>query len=421
MRLLILGHYSHTGFGTVTVNLGERFLAQGVDVRIIAVNHRGDPVRGPLAGRVWPAGMFGNDFGGNLTAPAIDGTLWPKLDPSDRWQPDALLVIADMTGLMEHMGQVDDKTIATWQSIPVYHYCPIEGDNLKPAWRAVWELVRPVAMSDYGQRVISAHIGRPVPRIYHGVDTEAYRPVTINDPAIVDGKRFGTKEACKAWFGLAGRKVIVRADRNVTRKFYGKLFEAFVPIAEADPDVSMLLHCSPQDVAGEDLIAESGRLPEWLVDAKRIWFTGAHDTFVGLTTDGMRALYSAADLYVSTTGGEGFGLTLAESLACETPVVVTDWAAEREVVGPGGIMVPPLHDSYGEPVRYRSTYGMDWATPDPRAFVEPVLSLLAKPSRRRALGAEGRRHVMRSFSWDTAAAEFLALFEEANAPAAVAV
>jgi glycosyltransferase involved in cell wall biosynthesis len=141
-------------------------------------------------------------------------------------------------------------------------------------------------------------------------------------------------------------------------------------------------------------------------------FTGAHDTFRGLSTDGLVALYNAADVYVSTTGGEGFGLTLAESLACETPVVVTDWAAEREVVGPGGVMVPPLRDSYGEVVRFHSSYGMDWALPDPKGFVKPVLDLLSRPSRRRAMGAEGRRHVMRSFSWDTAAAEFLTLFEE---------
>ena len=52
MKLLIVGHISATGFGTVTRRLGEEFLERGVDVRIIAVNHRGDPVQGTLAGRV---------------------------------------------------------------------------------------------------------------------------------------------------------------------------------------------------------------------------------------------------------------------------------------------------------------------------------------------------------------------------------
>lgn len=326
-----------------------------------------------------------------------------------------MLVVSDVSGLLEHMGQVTPEIVNLWKSIPVFHYCPIEGDNLPPLWRQLWDVVSPVAMSDYGQRTIAAHIGRSVPRIYHGVDTTAFRPVSISDPVIVDGKRLGTKEACKAHFKMdPNRKLLFRADRNAVRKFYPQLIEAFLPIARADPEVDLLLHCAPIEPSGCDIIAEIQRLPEDIREGRRVWFTGRHDTWVGLDTPELVALYNAADIYVSTTGGEGFGLTLAESLACEVPVVTSDWAAEREVVGPGGVMVPPLHDSYGEPVRYHSTYGMDWALPDPKAFGEPVLNLLRKPSRRRAMGAEGRRHIEQSFSWDAAAAAFLHLFEEAD-------
>jgi glycosyltransferase involved in cell wall biosynthesis len=417
MRLLIWGHYSATGFGTVTVELANRFLAAGLDVRVLAVNHRGEPVKGPLAGRVWPAGIFGDDYGGNVSAEVIGGGFWRRLDPLDDWKPDAGLVISDMTGLLSHIGQATPDKLTAWRSIPILHYCPIEGDNLTPAWRDVWGLIQPVAMSDYGQRVISAHIGRYVPRIYHGVDTQVFRPVSLRDPVIVDGRRLGTKDACKDYFGLAGRKVILRADRNAVRKFYPALIEAFVPIALADPEVDLILHCAANDPLGSDLIGELMRMPPEIRDNKRVQFTGMTDTFVGLSTDKLVALYNAADLYMTTTGGEGFGLTLAESLACEVPVVSSDWAAEAEVIGPGGVMIPPLHDSYGEPVRYHSTYGMDWAVPDPKGFVEPVLGLLAKPARRREMGAAGRRHVERSFNWDLATAEFLALLEEPHARA----
>src|SRR5206468_3134089 len=55
------------------------------------------------------------------------------------------------------------------------------------------------------------------------------------------------------------------------------------------------------------------------------------------------AYYSLADVYVSPSLMEGFGLTLAEALACETPVVAADAGSVAEVVGPGGILVPP-HD-----------------------------------------------------------------------------
>jgi glycosyltransferase involved in cell wall biosynthesis len=297
--------------------------------------------------------------------------------------------------------------------VPVYHYCPIEGDNLMPDWKVWWNVFHPVAMSTYGADQIEAFMGSRPPLIFHGVDSDVFRPASFGKPIL--GKLV-SKEACKRHFGLdPKRTLILRSDALVARKFYDRFLAAMVPVLARSPETDVLLHTTAER-DGLSLIQELKRLPGWTEG--RIRLTGLHDSFQGLPTEGVVALMNAADLYVSTTGGEGFGLNLAESLACEVPVVVTDWAAEAEVVGPGGITVPPLRDSYGEPVRFHSQYGMDWAVPDPRGFVEPVLSLLAKPSRRRALGAEGRRHVVRSFSWDRAAAQFMALFEEPHALAA---
>ena len=416
----MFSHWSHTGFGTVTAELGPRLVNLGVDLRVIAVNHRGAPIRGPLAGRVWPAAVRGDEFAGNISAEAIDGTLWPALEADDEWKPDAVLVVSDVTGLLNHMGRLTTTRHAIWADASVYHYVPIEGDNLPPLWRDLWNLVEPVAMSNYGQRVISEHIGRSVPRIYHGVDTDSFYPASPGNPIRYMGNRLHSQDECKLLFQRdPARKIILRADRNAIRKFYPKLFEAFVHIARADPDVDMILHCLPQDpgVDGPDLIQEQMRLPEDV--RERIVWTGAHDTYTGLSTAGLNALYNAADVYVSTTGGEGFGLTLAESLAAGTPVVVTDWAADAEVVGDGGILIPPLHDTYGEPVRFHhQTYGMDFGVPDAKAFVQPTLDLLANRKYRRQLGEAGRAHVTRSFSWDATARQFVDLFVTAKEQAA---
>jgi glycosyltransferase involved in cell wall biosynthesis len=414
----MLSHWSHTGFGTVTLELGARLVNLGIDLRVLAVNHRGEPIRGPLAGRVWPATIGGDPFGGGISAEAIDGSFWPTLEPSDKWQPDMVLVVSDVSGLLSHMGRLTATRHAVWKDATVYHYCPIEGDNLPPLWREVWDLVQPVTMSDYGARVVSEHIGRAVPRIYHGVDTEVFYPVSPGRPIRARGNSLRSKEECKIAMGTdPSRKLLVRADRNAQRKFYPKLFEAFTQIARADPAVDLLLHCQPLDPEGSDLYQELMRMPE---DVRpRVLWTNAHDTFVGLTRDELNALYNAADVYISTTGGEGFGLTLAEALACETPVVVTDWAADRETVGDGGILIPPLHDTYGQPVRHHhTTYGMDFGVPDAMAFVQPTLDLLANRKRRRDLGAAGRLHVKRSFSWDVCAAQFVDLFSQAAEAAA---
>jgi len=424
MRLLIFGHWSHTGFGRVTQELAARILARGVDVRVLAVNHRGEPIKGPLAGRVWPANMFGDGFGGNISAMAIDGRLWQKLDRDDKWQADQVLVISDMSGFQGHIGTA---MTPAWLSVPVWHYCPIEGDNLPVSWRDIWNNPGnsedhetpffPVAMSEYGRRVIAGHLGRDVPMIYHGVDSDTFHPVSISAPVYHEGKALRTKEQCKAAFGFRpDERIILRYDRHVPRKFYHLFLQAMVPVLTADPLAKVVIHCRPTDEGG-NLLEEMVRMPRELWG--RVVLTNSHDTWTGLPTESLVALINAADVYVSTTSGEGFGLTLAESLACGVPVVVTDWAAEREVVGPGGVLVPPLHDAYGEPVRYHSTYGMDWAVPDARAFSEPVAKLLAKPHARKAMGDAGRAHVRRSFRWEDATDAFMALFES-TVPAEVA-
>lgn len=423
MRLLIFGHTSHTGFGIVTEAIGSRLIKAGIDVRIIAVNHRGEPVKGPLEGRVWPAGFYGDPFGGSFSGAAIDGSFWQQLDSDDQWRPDAVLVVADMTGFANHMGQKNLNLLiaggeSPWTQVPVFHYCPIEGDNLDPSWKRVWDRMNPVAMSRFGAGEISGLIGRPVPMVYHGVDTDVFRPVSMSDPVHFDGKTIRTREDAKRALGLdPNRLLVLRSDRLVTRKFYDRMLTAMGLVFDQVPDVDLLIHCRAID-EGLSIHDEVARMrPE---HAQRILLTNAHDTWRGLPTEGMVTLMNAADLYVSTTGGEGFGLNLAESLACGVPVVVTDWAADREVVGDGGVLIPPLHDSYGETVRFHSQYGMDWAVPDPRAFTAPIVNLLTHHARRRSLGATGRLHVKRSFSWDEAAASFQALFEDTDATARLA-
>ena len=193
--------------------------------------------------------------------------------------------------------------------------------------------------------------------VYHGVDTEGFRPVSPGFPLRVGKQTVRTKDECKALFNISpDRKVLLRTDRNATRKFYYVLLEAFAEIAVRDPAVDLILHCVPNDAEGSDLRQEIARLPDDI--APRVKFTGAHDSWKGLTHDELVALYNAADIYISTTGGEGFGLTLAESLACGTPVVVTDWAAEREVVGDGGILIRRSRTPTGG--RSATTPGSAW-------------------------------------------------------------
>ena len=170
---------------------------------------------------------------------------------------------------------------------------------------------------------------------------------------------------------------------------------------------------SPGPSRGTPTRSPSGRvgvphsITEWSHPQYRL--TGATDTWVGLSDAELNVLYNAADVLVSPTMAEGFGLTQAEALACGVPCVVTDYAASPEVVGPGGILVPPA-------AYLTNIYAHDWALVDEPRMTEAVRSLIDKPSLRRELGRAGRKHVAQ-FTWAQTVEQFDRLISE---PAAVA-
>ncbi|NNG81647.1 glycosyltransferase [Acinetobacter sp. ANC 5378] len=66
----------------------------------------------------------------------------------------------------------------------------------------------------------------------------------------------------------------------------------------------------------------------------------AHVELLGRRDD-IPVLISTADIFVLSSAFEGFGLVVAEAMACETFVVATDCGGVKEVMGKMGILVPP--------------------------------------------------------------------------------
>lgn len=411
MKILVFGHWSDTGFGVVTQELSRRWVIFGHDVRVIAVNHRGGPIADPLmATRVWPANIKGDPYGGNISHEAVTGEFWSSANPYDQWKPDAVLMVGDTGSVTQYLGvprEEGDLFGPFGKVVPTWNYCPIEGPNLRPSWKSIWENLQPVAMSQYGADTIHELTGGEVPMIYHGVDSDIFRPINANHPLDLGPEVLQSKEHAKKFFGLEGRFIVFRADRLVDRKQYHILIQSMVPVFEAHDNVDLLIHCKPVD-DGHNLFEEVARLPSHLWP--RVRFTNAHDTWSGMPREMLAILYNAADIYVSPTGGEGFGLTLAEASACGVPVVTTDFAAGTEVVAEGGILVPPVKDLLGETILIRSRYGMDWCLSDEAAFSAAIMRLVDSPQERSELGRLGRLHVRR-FSWETSAMQFITLFE----------
>ena len=156
-------------------------------------------------------------------------------------------------------------------------------------------------------------------------------------------------------------------------------------------DVYAWLHCKAE---GDQL-----ELPQLFSrdaeTADRFYFPGQFSTKRGWPEEALVALYNAADVFVSTSWGEGFGLTLGEAAACEVPIVAQNVSSIPEVVGPGGILLEPERLIAVES-------GQDQWLPNVQAFTDAIERLYMSKGLRRSLGEAGRQHVSQ-FSWDDTA------------------
>lgn len=112
--------------------------------------------------------------------------------------------------------------------------------------------------------------------------------------------------------------------------------------------------------------------------------------FLGVRRD-VPDLMSAADVFVLPSAWEGFGLVVAEAMACERVVVATDCGGVREVVAESGYLVKP-----------KDSHGLARA-------LETALQLSAIESA--ALGRAARQRVIERYSLDSAVEKWLQIYE----------
>lgn len=407
MRIQFAGDLAGTGFGTVTRDLGLALLAIGHDVRFVSQNDTGDDLEEPFASRTFrvtpelvdmevasKVGLNSLALSPEGILKLIRGELW-----QDGWRPEAAILLGDFVSV-RRLVMADEDTIAAFQAVPTYHYVPIEGVDLPPAWVMLWRILRPVAMSEFGADQIEKVTGQRPPVIYHGVDTEQFHPVTAENPLYLASSKetikLRSKAECKRFFGGDPKsRWILRTDRFMPRKRYGSFLRALAPVLAERPDTYVLMHCRSSDEGGHlyDLISKYPR-----PIAERMLISGFHDRFGGAPRDVLTALYNAADVYASCSA-EGFGLTIAEAMACGTPAVGMDYSAVPEVIGPGGLLAPVNRLDDNE-------YDHAWATVDEPAFGRQVAALLDNDLQRKAMGRAASTHVRASFQWSIAARQF---------------
>ena len=203
--------------------------------------------------------------------------------------------------------------------------------------------------------------------IHNGIDTAAF----TFDPA--------ARERVRTKLGLDEvTPLLLAVARLWEQKDYPNLLRAFAGL-EGGPLPPRLAIAGDGPLRGK-LEAMAGSLGV----ADRVHFIGVrHD---------VPALMAACDVFVLSSAWEGFGLVVAEAMACGRTVVATDCGGVREVVGDAGFLVPPRNAE---------------------ALAEAMgRALRLSDDERERLRVAARERILARFSLDAMADRYLAVYRD---------
>jgi glycosyltransferase involved in cell wall biosynthesis len=184
--------------------------------------------------------------------------------------------------------------------------------------------VLPIAMSPHGKRQMEEN-GLECEYVPHAVDTKVMKPTaTVN--GMNTRKFMGVGEDDF----LVGMNAANKASGLIHRKAFAENIMAFSIFAKNRPDAKLYLHTDPFGGAGGwnlFVLCESlGLRPEQII------FPDIADYRYGISQEVLAGFYTAMDVMLTASFGEGFGVPTIEAQACGTPVVGSNWAATPDLV-----------------------------------------------------------------------------------------
>lgn len=228
--------------------------------------------------------------------------------------------------------------------------------------------------TNVSQEAVSAFLNKKASRpgriitFYNGIDLEkfSYNPVKAREVRMSLGVS-------------STERFILAAGRLTEAKDYPNLLNA----------ISALIKRGLVEGKIKLYIVGEGRLLNSLTDLVKELSIEKNVEFLGVRRD-ISELMSACDTFVLSSAWEGFGLVVAEAMACERVVVATDCGGVKEVVGDKGFLVPPG---------------------DTRALSIAIESaLLLEPKQFEKLGYLARQRIAEKYSIQTISQEWLKLY-----------
>jgi glycosyltransferase involved in cell wall biosynthesis len=302
-----------TGYGVQCAYLVERLAADSHDVAVSATYGQQASMAKWKGIDIYPTGyeVNGNDILHNHALHFFRG------DARGGW----IIPLLDVWALINPL--LAEFNVAAWA--PVDHY-PIPRDVLRFFHRTG---AVPIAMSRFGEALF-AEAGLDPVYIPLAVDTKVYKPtqtIKLGDQEVTGREFIGVPEDA-----FVVGMVAMNKGWSRDRKGFNEALRAFAAFWQNHQDAVLYMHCdAPGGAEGIDLeeLALHAGIPEHAI----VWVDQYAYRF-GHQPEHMAAVYSAMDVLLAPSHGEGFGVPLIEAQACGTPVIASNFSAQRELASP---------------------------------------------------------------------------------------
>jgi glycosyltransferase involved in cell wall biosynthesis len=239
-----------------------------------------------------------------------------------QYNPDCFITLQD-TQTVIWMAQVASGT-----GIPWFHWVP--WDNIKWEFdmsRVIMEgQMNAVFMSDFAEKLARDNKVPYRGKIYHGVNTRIYSPIS-------DSKNNIRNEIGQGMF--KDKFVVSYIGQNEERKHLDILVKCFKEFAKGKEDVRLFMHTDTSEPYPAHWSYNIVPMVQTEDIDEKFKCTSRFNWVAKYSERAMCKLYNAPDILASTTSGEGFGLGTLYGNACGTPTAITDSCTSPQLTGNG--------------------------------------------------------------------------------------
>ena len=257
-----------------------------------------------------------------------------------------LFMLMDPDALSVHGFPQKLRQICKARGIRVLLYYPVDAP-LEREWLGILDAADvAVTYTDYGRNETRQALGKsqyPIEVVPHGVD-ECFAPMSVEDRARARVIEFDLEltPASRRRFNFVEDDtfLILGVNKNEWRKDPLRMLEILVGLRRLGVPAKLLLRMDPMSAMGGVHLE---------LAAKQLGLTFGNEwCHVGSVNDEkLAALYNAADLYLTTSLGEGWGLGVTEAMACHTPVAMPPHTSLREIgIAIGGPIWLPMETGF---------------------------------------------------------------------------